>query len=416
MLLDPDVPDEVLRPFLIDSAQDSGPFRPVVQVNPAKVEADLTEGAVLLASLNGLARARRQRRYRDKIKTWTGPRIVSEGDSWFQYPFLLKDVIDWLSEPYAIWSLDAAGDLIADMVRQGELVTAVVQERPDLVLLSGGGNDLLGSSNLARAVAPYEAGRAAEDYLGGAFDTNLRVVLGGYRAMLDRLSQVAAGTPVLCHVYDHAVPKRGRWLGRPLAAAGIEDPALQLEIIRVIVDRFHAKLSELINRYDQVHLVDTRNTVNGRWHDELHPTDSGYASVAQLFARLISKLTNTREPEIVSPAGVEAVAETGADERELDLLAQQPRSLLLNEIGRRLKLRDAGDPEIDEPLLIFPSSVDQEYPEFAAAGAELLSQAQSEAKAAGTRGVALAHELAKQGHSRSIAMLLAAAIHNDRPG
>jgi hypothetical protein len=119
MLLDPDVPDEALRPYLVESPEDTRAFQPSVRVNPDRVIAPETEAAVAMASLNGVARWRRLQRYKRDAADGRRLRIVSEGDSWFQYPFLLKDVIDWLSEHYAINSLDAAGDLLSDMVRQG---------------------------------------------------------------------------------------------------------------------------------------------------------------------------------------------------------------------------------------------------------------------------------------------------------
>ena len=43
------------------------------------VEFDETESAMALASLNGVARWRRQRRYGAKIRGWTGLKVVAEG-------------------------------------------------------------------------------------------------------------------------------------------------------------------------------------------------------------------------------------------------------------------------------------------------------------------------------------------------
>lgn len=368
MLLDPSVPDADLRPYLIDSQEQAAGFAPVVRVNPARVTAPETEAAVLLASLNGIARWRRQQRYRSKLAGWTGLRIVSEGDSWFQYPFLLTDVIDWLSEPYAILSLDAAGDLVSDMVRQGEVVTAVVQEQPHAVLLSGGGNDLLGDSHLSTAVLPFEPGRAAAEYLGTAFDENLQAVIGNYERLLSRLQQVAPHTPVLTHVYDWAVPANGRWLGKPLAAIGITDPLLQRAIVRAIVDRFHERLVLLAKTFPHVHVIDTRGAVHdGRWHDELHPSDEGFRAVARLFGAAIAQATGTTPPDLdaaveAAPFGPAAVNPAFAQ------LSQHADAVLLREIGRRDALAAAGDPIGDEPLLLFPSSVSGTYPSLEATG------------------------------------------------
>jgi len=44
-------------------------------------------------------------------------RFVAEGDSWFHYPILLRDTLDWLSDDYAIFDLAAAGDTLENMKR-----------------------------------------------------------------------------------------------------------------------------------------------------------------------------------------------------------------------------------------------------------------------------------------------------------
>jgi len=77
--------------------------------------------------------------------------VVSKGDSWFQYPFLLKDVIDQLFDDYAIYSLGGAGVLVSEMLDQDEIGDAIDRENPDLLFLSGRGNDLLGGSDRERA-------------------------------------------------------------------------------------------------------------------------------------------------------------------------------------------------------------------------------------------------------------------------
>jgi lysophospholipase L1-like esterase len=384
MLADIDVPDAQIRPFLVESAEESSPLNPVVKINPTKIDADLAEAAVALSSLNGVARWRRQRQYRRKIGTWQGVRIVSEGDSWFQYPFLLDDVIDQLFDAYAILSLDAAGDLLSDMVRQNELVSAVVQERPDLVLLSGGGNDLLGGSRLARVLPSYEPSRGPEAYLGDEFEANLRQVIADYETLVMRLGSVAPTTRILCHSYDHAIPANGRWLGRPLAAIGIAEPRLQREIIRCIVDRFHQELSRLAERHANVRLVDCRGVVDDKlWHDELHPANAGFRAVAVRFARAIGEATGT--PAGITEAmsaqvGTEAVAPAPASslsDQALALLSTYSEPVLLREIGRRKMLADAegGDGAADSPLLVYRTSVEGVFPEQLALGRQIADAA-----------------------------------------
>ncbi len=379
MLLDIDVPDSAIRPYLVESLEESNPLHPVVKVNTAKVFTTPLEGAIALASLNGIARWRRQQRYRQKLEDWKGLRIVSEGDSWFQYPFLLDDVIDNLFEKYAIFSLDAAGDLISDMVKQNELVSAVVQEQPHAVLLSGGGNDVLGGSRLASLIPPFAPGRPAAQYLSPNFQANLQAVLSDYETLIVRLRAVKNDIRIICHSYDYAIPAQGRWLGVPLARIGIEDPQLQREIVRLIVDRFHAELARLARKYPNMHVVDCRRVVQShRWHDELHPNNAGFKAVAALFDRAIGA-----QPGVVHAAA--PVASAGAVEvavpalslaaQAQELLATYSEPIVLREIGRRKALADVRDPAAGDAILVYQTSSEEVFPEQLELGHQLADAA-----------------------------------------
>src|SRR5690606_29256958 len=76
------------------------------------------------------------------------PVLVSEGDSWFQFPFLIEDVIDQLDPDFLIWSLDAAGDTSDNMVnRHPEYMQGLNKQKANNVagfLFSGAGNDVIG--------------------------------------------------------------------------------------------------------------------------------------------------------------------------------------------------------------------------------------------------------------------------------
>ncbi len=93
---DLEVSDEEISKYFILDQENSDAFAPTVIPNPDLVEESGFEGAFALNSFNKLARWRRNAKYRRRIKTWEGVRVVAEGDSWFQYPLLLKDTIDQL--------------------------------------------------------------------------------------------------------------------------------------------------------------------------------------------------------------------------------------------------------------------------------------------------------------------------------
>ena len=292
-LLDLDTPESALRPYLELDENASSAFAPVVRVRESALRAGDEEGAVILSHLNGISRWRRQQRYRAQIAGWNGYRIVSEGDSWFQYPLLLDDVIDHLFNRYAILSFGAAGDLLSDMVRQDEVERAIAAEHAHALVISAGGNDLLGGGRLQQYLKPFAASRPADQYLNERFQPFVDGILDLYRGLFANLVQRFPNLHIFCHGYDYVIPNRGKWLGRPMESGpGIKDRHLQQQILRIIIDRYHMAL-ELLARetaFDRVHVVDCRGAVgNSSWHDELHPNDSGYGRVAQRFQQAIDR-------------------------------------------------------------------------------------------------------------------------------
>jgi hypothetical protein len=341
ILTDLHVPEGDIRPYLQIDPAESQAFRPSIVANPARVAYPDTEAAVALASLNGVSRWRRQTLYRSKIgKGWSGLKVVAEGDSWFQYPFLIEDVIDHLFDPWAILCLSGAGDLLGDMAKQDEVTVAVAAERPDVLLLSGGGNDILGGGQLVRHIKTFESGRKPADYVKGDFDDLLAQTVETYGGIIDKALQAGAKRVVL-HTYDYVIPNNGPWLGRPLLKLGIADRALQRAILRVLIDRFHAALSRLSSRYDgKVALVDVRGTVgDDEWYDELHPTTRGFAKVARLIRAAAeggaaegAELESVSSPEF--PEAVERPLPVADAEAVMALLAVESEALVA-EIGRR---------------------------------------------------------------------------------
>lgn len=297
MARDLDVPERELRPYLELDESRSGAFAPALRPNPALVDDEGLEADVFLSVFNFASKARRRARYRRKIdKGYEGIRIVSEGDSWFQYPILLDDVIDHLSEPFAVYSLGGAGHLLADMIDEDEFTDAVTREHPHVFLISGGGNDMVGGGKLRTMLHPYDPGRDPADYPNDRFGDFLTEIENLYRGLFGSLTRRFPTLRILCHGYDHAIPNDGSWLGKPMQRVGIEDAALQREIVRVLIDSVNDRLSGLAAEFGEaVHHVDCRGIVADRWHDELHPTDAGYRDVADEFRAVIESVADHTE-------------------------------------------------------------------------------------------------------------------------
>jgi lysophospholipase L1-like esterase len=378
-LSDPTVPESRLRPYLIADPLESQGFRPSIVPNPALVIFPDTEAAVALASLNGVSRWRRQFRYRVKLAGWSGPKVVAEGDSWFQYPFLIEDVVDHLFEPWAIYCCSGAGDLLSDMARQDEVVVAVRAEQPDYVLLSGGGNDLLGDGRLARYLSAYVPDKAAADYLSPTFEDLLSRTIDAYREIVSKV--LAAGDArVICHSYDYPVPNGGPWLGRPMLKLGIVDIDLQRHIARLLIDRFHAALSAMAaDLGDRVAVADCRGTVRAtEWFDELHPTSAAFGRVARII-RAAAEQVDLEAAPLEETVTVPRPLQIGDRESVAALLSRDDEALLA-EIGRRSSILEfSPDAAAGMSLEISVGGSEESIlPAFKEAGARILDRWQRE--------------------------------------
>ena len=273
---------------------------------------------MVMSWANGLCRLRRQRRFRRRRRRGDGRIVlVSEGDSWYQFPLFLDDVIDQVMSDYNIWSVGAAGDTLQNMVLDNaEYLRALNKYKDDVkgFLFSGGGNDIVGededgNSIIAQIVKPFEAGRPAEWYVDNeAFAAKLRFVDDCYRKVIQNVTARHPGLPIICHGYDHAIPggfpgderdpfwaKQDQWIGRPLREdLGITDHDLQREIVSLLINRLNELQKSLCGgnnsngAFRNAWHVDVRGIVAGRWADELHPSDDGFEAVGAAFRNVIS--------------------------------------------------------------------------------------------------------------------------------
>ncbi|MFW5641536.1 MAG: D-Ala-D-Ala carboxypeptidase family metallohydrolase [Roseicyclus sp.] len=286
--------------FIVDEDA-SRPFAPQFRLNPQTVAIPRgpEAGARTALAMNGanwFARMHRQGAFYKRLRAgYSGPVIVSEGDSWFQYPILLKDTIDHLMEDYAIFSLGAAGDLLQRMADKAEFIGALRDKNAGILLLSGGGNDLVAGGALALHLEEFDPSFAPEDYLLPSFQALLDNAIVQYTRMFETVRQQMPHVKIICHGYDYPVPAGDRWLGKPMESRGIRDRGLQKAIARVMMDMFNRRLRRAARATPHVTYIDCRGVVGDhRWHDGLHPTDEGYGAVADLFRREIGRIANAR--------------------------------------------------------------------------------------------------------------------------
>ena len=311
-----------IQEYLTLDPRSSRAFSPRFVVNSAKVELseEQQEVADMIDWANAVDRADRQERFIEALQNGDSrPVLVAEGDSWFQYPFLIQEVIDHLSTDFLIWSMGAAGDTVANMTGPSSEYMRGLDRWKEQVkgfLFSAGGNDVLGEDEtgnpvIARLVKQYDEGQSPAWHIErSAFDPTLNLIEQAYTKMIRTIRPNFPDLPIFIHGYDYPFPypfgsddKResplggtGRWLGTPFADKGFpQDNAFSREVLIVIIDALYAMMSGVAGQeYGRIFVVNARGSMPSVecWYDEIHGTDDGFERVAGRFKTVVAPLAS----------------------------------------------------------------------------------------------------------------------------
>jgi lysophospholipase L1-like esterase len=248
--------------------------------------------------------------------------LVAEGDSWFDYP--RRDILDLLEDAHG-WDVESVarhGDTLESMAYDDAQLRDLARllrkladrgARPRAVLLSGGGNDIAGTEfpvllNHRRSLLEPLNASVVE----GLIDTRLFsagvALTTAVTTLCDRWFEPPR-IPILVHGYDYPVPDGrgflgglawlpGPWLLPGFSRKGYEDAAERLALMRRLMDRHNAMLRRIpkvagLEHVRYVKLLDTLSSgqdYGDWWANELHPTQAGFAAVAQRFHETLAKL------------------------------------------------------------------------------------------------------------------------------
>jgi len=245
--------------------------------------------------------------------------VISEGDSWFSYPFE-RNLLDWLDDPkdtsdsnkqtqWALLRLEGSGDEILSIMSGGQrarLRQYLSVYKPHALLFSGGGNDIVGPDVLA-LLLDYKPGFSATQCLRlDRLERRLRQIRDSYLELQDLVTDNSPETVIFTHGYDHPVPSSkgvkligiklsGPWLKPYFENRGIPE-VLQREIAKLLMDRFNDEILAPISGLNFIP-VNFRGTVVNDWCNEIHPNRKGSKRLASLFKSPIV----TRFPQLHFP-------------------------------------------------------------------------------------------------------------------
>jgi hypothetical protein len=231
-------------------------------------------------------------------------RLVSEGDSWFDYP-PHPNVVDWLDGEgfWAIKRFEKSGDTVDNMATESNLAriaSFAKKEKPEAFLFSGGGNDLFTDIPekpklrwIWRALNQYDPQKTAAEHVNAlAWDEKKTELRRGFVRVIGALSEYA---PILMHGYDYLTASgekvkydgfrpSGPWILPSMQDRLIDDAELQQAILRILIDDVNEILAALANTYpESVIHVDLRGTLRPGidWMNEIHPTEDGFHKVEE---------------------------------------------------------------------------------------------------------------------------------------
>lgn len=263
--------------------------------------------------------------------------IVAEGDSWFEYPLFIKDIVDWIlkldSEKYSVYSIASAGDWMGNILYSGTYISELSIYRPDVFLISGGGNDLVGDNRIAILVHKRTDVSTdlddGDDILTGALknegesDANAkRIVIGSkflnkdFWALLNvfrfqyyimfrsiRSTSKFDHMKIITQGYDYPIPSsnrsiftnplrffmgNGKWLDIPLNIRGIFDQEEKNCILAAMIYEFNRMIIDVGSKFDKVFHIDCRGVADEScWFDELHLRSAYYKIIAKKYIECI---------------------------------------------------------------------------------------------------------------------------------
>lgn len=240
-------------------------------------------------------------------------RIISEGDSWFAFSIgLALDayVVDRARGPTVFLDLARSGDTVEKMfgTPKGSKTLRAVLVRaqkakvlPHLLLVSGGGNDILAKRLDAIVKKSVPVAEPVANWIDqGALAKALQVIDRGLQSFLALRDELSPGTRVVFHSYSYLVRigkeglfGAGPWVDKYLGPRKLS-VVQQREVVEYLLDQFYLRVLTPLSARDDVGVIDLRDKLRGYpankvWYDEIHPNDNGYQLLAEHYVPVLKK-------------------------------------------------------------------------------------------------------------------------------
>jgi hypothetical protein len=238
-------------------------------------------------------------------------RALFFGDSWFQYPFEAKDLAKQIPRHFKttlFFSRGVAGRDSAQWKRGlGEIQDLIREYDFDAILLSGGGNDVVGEELKEFVKKEDELQTGGRIDWGGPvpevvrkhlrldiFDKALGYAMADLGLVIKLRDRFSPRSFIYVHTYDQIFPDgrgfRGltkAWVQPALKSVGLTDAGQQRELSNWLLAQFARRLEKLVGdnnkKSDNMRLINSLGTLTrpAQWENEIHPTDAGFRLIAE---------------------------------------------------------------------------------------------------------------------------------------
>lgn len=233
-------------------------------------------------------------------------RLLAEGDSWMDIGgWFNGSLLSQISESRPDWLIVTcaqAGDTARNMAAVAESGDYSWMLRKndgvplwDALLLSAGGNDLIG--HIARFVD-------ADGVLDDELEAGIAEFEQHYMALINIARRAQPGIPVVMHTYDYIQPRAkkqflrpGPWVGAQFKTLGMH-PYFWPETSNIVIDSLGACVDRIARRASGVHVVHSAGRLTpsppgwmSDWANEIHPSAKGYRKLAPLWCSAIERAT-----------------------------------------------------------------------------------------------------------------------------
>lgn len=236
-------------------------------------------------------------------------RALCFGDSWFQYPLLPVDLNKLLARAFRNTLFMNEGVPGRDSAQWKIALPRIQREigafQFDAILLSNGGNDIVGAEMQEFVKTASQAQSAGTNDWGAippevfdhvrleTFQHALEYTVKDIKEIIQYRDATSPKSIVFVHTYDYIYPDgrkytlgpitAGPWVKPALDRVGLTDAKQQRVVTSWLLDQFARSMKAFASQTPNMRVIDSLGTLSSpkQWGNEIHPTATGFAAIAK---------------------------------------------------------------------------------------------------------------------------------------